>query len=221
VTRGAALFIAATLCCFAWAEGTDAAFEGQARAAYQQVLERLRAGQRLDDDYAAVARLRGIMRRLVPQAALAYPATAHWTWEFHATSDPSVTAFCMAGGKLIVGSAYMERLGLDDDEAAMLLAHEMAHALAGHRRERPPPGGMEESVAWENQQAAIALAQESEADRIGLGLAHDAGYRLAGLLGFFEKLASVETAGTFSSTHPPAARRAAQARAWAAELGPK
>ena len=216
-----AALIAAALCCLASAQGADEAFEAQARAAYERILERLGSAHRLDDDAVLAARLRRITERLVPQAVRAYPGTAHWPWEIHVTSDPAVTAFCVAGGKVLVGSTYVERLGLDDDELAMLVAHEMAHALAGHRRERPPAGGMEESVAWENRQAALALAQESEADRIGLELAHGAGYARAGLLGFFDKLAAAEPAGTFSSTHPPAARRAEQARAWAAELPPK
>lgn len=219
--RTAALVAAGTLCCLASAQRPDEAFEGQARAAYQRILEPLANAHRLDDDAALVARLHAISARLVPQAARDYPGTTDWQWEIHATSDPAVAAFCIAGGKLLVGSTYVEHLRLDDSELAMLLAHEMAHALARHRRERPPAGGMEEGVSWENRDAALASAQESEADRIGLKLAYQAGFALAGLLGFFDKLAADEPAGTFSSTHPSARRRAEQARVWAAELARK
>lgn len=211
----AVLFLAVP--CLADPQEIDAA-PGTTAAAYQAVLGRLSGQGRLDDDGEMLDRVRAAFGRLVPAATAKNPQARNWAWELHVTSDPSVAAFCMAGGKMLVGAGFVRRLNLDDDELAMLLAHEMAHALAGHRRERAPAGGMEEDAAWQNREAAIAFAQEREADHLGLAIAHDAGFPLAGLLGFFDKLSAAEPAGTFSSTHPPAARRSEQAHAWAAEL---
>lgn len=195
----------------------DYTFEAQAAVAYHRVLQRLSNAHRLDDDDALLSRVRADASRLIVAARAGHGRADGWSWEVHVTSDPTISAFCMAGGKILVGAAFVGGLRLDDDELAMLLAHEMAHALANHRRERAPVGGMEEGVAWDNRQAAAAFAQESEADRIGLSLAHDAGFSFPGLLGFFDKLAAAEPAGTFNSTHPSAAKRAEQARAWVAE----
>ena len=196
----------------------DDVLHAQGDAAYARILSGLSARGRLDDDRALLDRARAISARLITAAARAQPSSRDWSWELHATSDPSVSAFCIAGGKLLVGSAFVRRLDLSDDQLAMLLAHEMAHALAGHRRERAPAGGMEDDMAWDNRQAAIAFAQETEADRIGLALARDAGFPVSGLLGFYDKLVAAEPAGTFSSSHPSAAKRAEQAREWAAQL---
>ena len=60
---------------------------------------------------------------------------ASWEWEIHTTSDPDWDASCLAGGKLLVGTKFIDQLALDDGELATLLGHEIAHALAEHHRE--------------------------------------------------------------------------------------
>jgi len=53
-------------------------------------------------------------------------------WEIHTTTDPEENASCMAGGKLLIGQEYVMPLELNDVELAMLIAHEMEHALLQH-----------------------------------------------------------------------------------------
>src|SRR5471032_1950560 len=67
----------------------------------------LAAAGRLDDDRALLARLQTIGAGLIRAAAQIKPEAALWQWEFHTTSDPGVDAFCMAGGKVLVGSAFV------------------------------------------------------------------------------------------------------------------
>jgi predicted Zn-dependent protease len=69
--------------------------------------------------------------------------------------------------------------------------------------------------AAEQAAVALAIAQEDEADRVGLTLARRAGWRPAELLRFFESLAADEPAGTFSASHRTAADRLERARALA------
>jgi predicted Zn-dependent protease len=193
------------------------AFRGEADAQYRKILSRLSAKGMLDDDAITLGRARHVAAGLIAAAAGLRAETATWPWEIHVTSDRSTGAFCLAGGKILVGSAFVARLGLSDDELAMLLAHEMAHAIAGHRRE-VTRFGIDSDPAQEIREAEIALLQESEADRIGMELAWRAGRRPSSLAGFFDKLAADEGAGTFNSTHPPAQSRAAAARALAAKF---
>jgi hypothetical protein len=86
----------------------------------------------LDADPRFTARVRNIALPLIAQAGRDYPDTAHWAWEIHTTGDPDQNADCMAGGKILVSAAYVDRLELSDAELAMLLAHEIEHAALHH-----------------------------------------------------------------------------------------
>ncbi len=201
----------------AFAQPADA-FRDEAAAQYRRILGGLSAKGKLDEEQAVLDRMRRVSRGLIIAAAEARPETAAWEWEVHVTSDASTGAFCMAGGKILVGSELVRRLGLSDGELAMLLGHEIAHAVAGHRRE-VSRAGMESDPAQEIRLAEIAVMQENEADRIGMRLAYRAGWPASSLVSFYEKLAAQETPGTFNSSHPSAASRVAFARAMAEELG--
>lgn len=196
----------------------DEAFRNEAAAQYRKILAGLSAKGKLDDDGVALERVRRIAKGLIAAAAEARPETATWSWEVHVTSDASTGAFCIAGGKLLVGSALVKRLDLSDGELAMLLGHEIAHAVAGHRREATR-SSMDADVAQEIRQAEIAVMQENEADQIGMGLAYRAGWPTTSLVSFYDKLAAQEGPGTFNSSHPSAQSRATTARAMAQQLG--
>ena len=199
--------------------GQDAeAFRADAAARYRAILARLASTGRLDDERNALDRVRRVAAGLIVAARDARPSTASWAWEVHVTSDPAIAAFCIAGGKILVGSAFVDNLDLTDAELAMLLGHEIAHAVAGHRR-AAPRAGVDSDAAEEIRQTRIAVAQENEADEIGMDLAHRAGWPLAGLVAFYDKLAAREASGTFSTSHPSAAARAVAARAIADRLG--
>jgi predicted Zn-dependent protease len=193
------------------------AFRKEAATHYRTILAGLATKGILDDDEALLARVRRISPGLIAAAAQMRAEVTAWSWEVHVTSDPSKGAFCMAGGKVLVGSELVRRLALTDGELAMLLGHEIAHAVAGHRRAASRLT-MESDATEEMREAAIALAQEEEADRIGMELAHRAGWPAASLVTFFDKLAALEWAGTFSASHPTAAARAAAARILAEKL---
>ena len=193
-------------------------FHDQAATQYRAIVARLATSGRLDDDRAMLDRVRRISAGLIAAAAEARADTTAWSWEVHVTSDASTAAFCMAGGKLLVGSEFVKRLDLGDGELAMLLGHEIAHAVADHRREAER-GGMEADPAQEIRRARIAVGQENEADEIGLSLAYRAGWPASGLATFYDKLAAEEGAGAFNSPHALAAARAAAARALVQKLG--
>ena len=172
---------------------------------YRERLDEAGRRHQLDTDPALLARLTRIAAPLIARAAREYPETAHWRWEIHTTADADENAFCMAGGKLLIGQAFVAGLGLDDAELAMLLSHEMQHALLQHNRQeyeealriepalgRQPFAALEYAV--DHDAALIArLAefnkrQEIEADREGLKLAWRAGWPADRLARYFRKM---------------------------------
>ena len=166
--------------------------------------ERL-AGLWIDGDARFTARVRGIALPLIAQARRDYPDTAHWDWEVHTTDDQDQNADCMAGGKILVSKAYVQRLELGDAELAMLLAHEIEHAALHHNLQeyqqalrldpawaQRPFIELEDAVDHDSHLMAL-LAQtnydhEEEADREGLRLAWRAGWPAARLAGYFKKM---------------------------------
>ena len=59
----------------------------------------------------------------------------NFAWEFNLIQDPQVNAFCMPGGKIVVYEGLM-KLVSSDDELAVVVGHEVAHAVAKHSNER-------------------------------------------------------------------------------------
>lgn len=186
----------------------------------------LAAAGKLDEDRVLLARLRRIADGLVAAAVTLKPEAALWQWEVHTTSDPGVDALCMAGGKILVGSTFVHAMALTDGELATLLAHEVAHAVAEHHRETlseamflnrplaPVDVVMERldtDLSLQLRLARLSRLQESEADQLGMLLAHRAGWRADDMVSFYRKLAAGEGAALFSG-HPAAASRLSMAR---------
>lgn len=100
------------------------AVQFQTQIAYDELLTELRGKRQLDDSPNFNMRVPHIAAGLIEKAIVEKPAAAAWHWEVHTTSDPNQAASCFAGGKLLFGTAYIARLGLDDGELAILIAHE-------------------------------------------------------------------------------------------------
>ena len=198
-----------------------------AASAYERILAEQHQAGMLDRNTDQLRRLRGIARRLITQAVkLKYQASL-WHWEIHLTSSPDVDAFCMAGGKLLISSHFIDRYQLTDGELATVLAHEIGHALAEHVREqlsevqlhnpRYAYPDVADAAADMNSDLGLYLSlmplsriQEREADRIGIRLAFMAGYPTSAVLSFYRKLAAQEResgAVSFFRSHSSAERR--------------
>lgn len=153
-----------------------------------------------------------------------------YRWEFHLVEDPQVNAWCMPGGKVVV---YTGILPVTKTEAglAVVLGHEISHAVAEHGNERMSQammvqlGGMALSKALQEKpeqtrnlfmsafgigaQVGVLLpfsrTQESEADHLGLIFMAMAGYDPHEAVNFWQRMVKVGGGNKppeFLSTHP-------------------
>lgn len=114
-----------------------AELEQAASRQYAQLLAEARAQRALaPDTHPQLRRLRGIAMRIIPHATRFNPRAQSWKWEVNLIGSKQVNAFCMPGGKIAFYTGLVEGLKLTDDEVAIVMGHEIAHALREHARER-------------------------------------------------------------------------------------
>lgn len=111
--------------------------EEQASVQYADMMQQAASKHALaPDQHPKVKRLRAIAFRIIPYATKFNPSASQWRWEVNLIGSKQLNAFCMPGGKIAVYSGLLDTLKLTDDEVAVVLAHEIAHALREHARER-------------------------------------------------------------------------------------
>lgn len=154
---------------------------------------------------------------------------ADYKWEFNLVDSKEINAWCMPGGKVVV---YTGLLPVAQNEAglAVVMGHEITHAVGDHGRERMSQGlvqqmgGVALSVALANKPAEtqnlflsaygagssigvmlpFGRKQELEADHYGLIFAAMAGYNPEEAIPFWQRMAKLggEKPPEFLSTHP-------------------
>lgn len=151
-----------------------------------------------------------------------------YKWEFNLVNSKEVNAWCMPGGKVVV---YQGLLPVTQDETslAIVMGHEIAHAVARHGNERMSQemvaafGGMALDVALAKNSTqtrnifltsygvgsslgilAYSRTHETEADKMGLIFAAMAGYDPQKAISFWERMAAQggSKPPEFLSTHP-------------------
>lgn len=198
--------------------------ETQAAQQYGQLLKQAAKKNALaPDDHPQVRRLRAIAQKLIPFATRFNSRAKDWHWEINLIGSDNINAFCMPGGKIAFFTGILDKLKLTDDEVAMVMGHEIAHALREHARER-----MAKSVATDIGAAVLgeligggkytgafrmggnllglkfSRGDESEADLVGLDLAARAGHDPRAGITLWEKMSAANQAKPleFLSTHP-------------------
>ncbi len=173
---------------------------------------------------AQLVRLRAIAQRLIPFTFEWNERARQWRWEVNLINSAQINAFCMPGGKIAFFTGILEKLKLTDDEVAMIMGHEMAHALREHARERmgktaATRGAIEIGAAifglgnggryvagMGGQLLSLKFGRddESEADLIGIELAARAGYDPHAGVTLWQKMAAASKSAPpqFISTHP-------------------
>jgi len=203
----------------------SAQIEQGAAEAYEAELKAAREKGVLNTDKAQLARVTTIARRIVGATPAFRSDAAAWNWQFNVQKTKDMNAYCMPGGRIMVYSGLIESLDLSDAELATVIAHEVAHALREHTRERVSRAyaqqlvlsgaaavtGVSEGtadlanmVAQVTFQLPFSRDQESEADQIGLELMARAGYDPRAAVTLWNKMNAAASSGQpkFLSTHP-------------------
>ena len=170
---------------------------------------------------------------------------SNFAWEFNLVQDSQVNAWCMPGGKIVV---YEGLLPVTQDEAslALVLGHEIAHAVAKHSAEQLSTqmkqqygvqigsavagalgmGTNTQSIVqavvaqgFNFKNLSYSRSHESEADHMGLIFAAMAGYDPQTATAFWQRMASVSGGGSSSifSDHPSDATRIKNIQCWMPE----
>jgi len=64
-----------------------------------------------------------------------YPEVSAYKWAFNTIQDSTINAWCMPGGKVVVYTGLM-KVTQDETGLAVVIGHEIAHAIAKHGNER-------------------------------------------------------------------------------------
>ena len=163
--------------------------------------------------------------------------TANYKWEFNLVVDSVVNAFCMPGGKVVFYEGILPKT-LTETGIAVVMGHEVAHAVAKHSNERLSQqmlaqyGASITDILLSNKPAATrqtinilyglganvgvilpySRKHEYEADRLGLIFMAMAGYDPNEAIGFWQRMAANSKSATLEilSTHPTDANRIAK-----------
>lgn len=207
-----------------WIEAQGAhAYDRAAAFAAQQ-------DQLVPDSNAQAIRLHAILNKLIPFALKWNDRAKDWHWEIALIKSPDIEAMSLPGGKFVIDTGMLDRLGLNDDETAILIGHLMAHALREHARSRIgeslqtieqaqgiPTGitarGMEGNhvnIAPELLGMRYGPDDETEADVIGADITSRAGFDPRAGLAYWSKIDRISrwrSPPAFTAAHPISDKR--------------
>jgi predicted Zn-dependent protease len=171
-------------------------------------------------------------------------AIAKYQWVFNTVEDPIANAWCMPGGKVVVYSGLLP-ITLNENGLAVVMGHEIAHAVAKHGNERMTQQmkaqglGNVLSVAVSGSPASTqnifssvygvagnltllnySRKHETEADKIGLVFMALAGYDPNEAIAFWERMSKYSGTASvpvFLSSHPSDAQRINDIKEWLPE----
>ena len=170
---------------------------------------------------------------------------ANFNWQFNLVQDKQVNAWCMPGGLIVVYEGILP-VTQDEPSLAIVLGHEIAHAVARHSAEQMSTQmkqqyGLQIGTAvlsglgmgtntssligaivangFNFKNLSYSRNHESEADHMGLIFAAMAGYDPQTAVTFWQRMAASKTNTTseFLSDHPSDATRISQIQGWMPE----
>ena len=194
---------------------------------YAELLQQVQSqGALVPAQHPQSQRLQRIAQGLVPQSLRWNDRAREWNWAVALIRSDDINAFCMPGGKIAFFTGIIDRLQLSDDEIAMIMGHEMAHALREHSRDQLAKnsatsigislgaqllglgdvGNYAARLGGQLLSLRFSRNDENDADLVGLEMAARAGYNPQAAVSLWQKMgqATGNSSQTlaFLSTHP-------------------
>lgn len=207
---------------------------------YSQTLSESKSKHTLNTDKALYNRVNRIAQRLIDKAPFFREDSKDWAWEVNVIDEDILNAWCMPGGKIAVYSGLVNDLKLTDDELAVVIGHEIAHALREHSREQASSSALTQGaigiagifglgnlgISLSNVASNVFISlpfsrsHETEADRIGLELCALAGFNVDAGVSVWQKMSKASTNKPIEllSTHPSDESRIADLERLSSEL---
>lgn len=179
----------------------EKAWTAQSERSYIRFVNRAKDQQVLVID----AKLNQVMEQLRTEADAFRTGSEQWKWDIKGNLNGELNAHSLPGGKIIVNTGLYWGLKLNQDELAFVVAHEMAHSLRDHNREKASmllasnlailtatagAGAIASAAASVTSQTALipkGWNLEAEADVIGLDIMSRAGYNPKAAVDFWTK----------------------------------
>jgi predicted Zn-dependent protease len=216
---------------------SSAELDQMAAQSYAKLVSEAAQKGTLNRDAAILQRVRSVASRIEPHTSVFRRDAPGWRWEVNVLSSAELNAFCMPGGKIMFYTGLITQLRLSDDEIAIVMGHEISHALREHSREQVSQamaaqaaigvgsallglGQGSAELAGAGYQALIATRfsriDEAEADRMGLELSARAGFDPRAGVTLWRKMMAANSGGRppeFLSSHPAETSRVQQIEA--------
>ena len=206
--------------------------EQAANQQYAQLIQQAQSqGALVATNDPQTQRLHRIAKALIPHTYAWNERARDWQWAVALIRSDDVNAFCMPGGKIAFFTGIIDKLRLTDDEIAMIMGHEMAHALREHSREQLAKnsatslgislgaqllglgdvGNYAARLGGQLLSLRFSRNDESDADLVGLEVAARAGYNPQAAVTLWEKMGNATGSNanglSFLSTHPSGPER--------------
>lgn len=196
---------------------------------YAQVKQQAAAQNAVDTSSKTAKRIHAVFNKMKPYAERENKTGVPFAWEITVLKSDELNAWAMPGGKMAFYTGLVEKLKLSDDEIAVVMGHEMAHALQEHGKSDRTVStvtgiaatigsiglqtvGIQTNYGGVDLVGAIAdlgvnkpfsRSQETEADEVGLMLMAKAGYNPSSAPNLWTKMSQATGGGSsIFSTHP-------------------
>jgi predicted Zn-dependent protease len=207
--------------------------ESSGRRSFEEELNAARKAGNTIERGAEFNRLDGITHCVIDAAKSLYAPAALWNWQTGFINSDQINANQRPSGYLTFYSGLWRSLNLTNDEFALAAAHEVAHALREHGRERVSHETITNLLLGQvksldkvskalldkalelGYQLPFSREQELEADALGMEIAMRAGFDPRAALMLWKKFeqAGGEVKHEYLSTHPKYGDRLKQAEA--------
>ena len=208
----------------------SASINREAASSYAQEMGKIRTQGAIDTSSNTAKRIHNVFHKMVNYANQANETGQQFNWQINVIKSKELNAWAMPGGKMAFYTGLVDTLQLNDNEIAVVMGHEMAHALKEHGKAKTNFGTVSNIVgAIGGTALSIAVgtdvtdlvsltkdfaldkpysrSAETEADEVGLMLMARSGYNPQVAPGLWQKMVKVSGGSrgaldVLASTHP-------------------